>query len=106
MPSRVTEFICCLQILRVCRQTTTSISLAKHSLFLLNGVKSKDCKKALVLYPDYTSPESNRGYVSLEKFFNSHYQANKSIFFSNLLFIVKDVHFIVIFMKSDLSIST
>lgn len=41
MLSRVTEFICSLQVLPICKQTTTSVSQEKHSFLLLNGVKSK-----------------------------------------------------------------
>lgn len=88
-------------LLRVCEQTTTSTPQAKQSFLLLNTVKPKDHKKALGLHP-VTPLYHQTGFVLLEKFFNSQCQASQSILSSNSLFIVTEVNFIAVVMKSDL----
>lgn len=88
-------------------QTTHHFSITGETLLCsFKWSEKRNHNLALVLYADYTSPASNRGFVSLEKLFNWSTRQEKTVLFSDLLFIIKDVHFTVILMKSDLNIST
>lgn len=53
----------------------------------------------------FTSPPPNGGFASRERLSNPRHQASESTLFSNLLSIVKDAHFLVVWRNSDLSIS-